>query len=79
MLASARQRSTRPVVFDGHNVNYVVDTRPRLESTLTDKVKSALGWIWEHRSDIGSIISSVASFAAPLLLASEPREPIVVA
>lgn len=49
-----------------------------LKASFMDKVKSALGWVWDHRSEIGSMISSVASFAAPMLLSSVPTQPIVV-
>lgn len=71
VLAVGRGKSAIPRVFDGHRVNYAVDTRPLQKSSFADKVKAALEWAWDHRSDIGAVISSVASFAAPLLLAKK--------
>jgi len=43
-----------------------------------DKIRSALDWAWDHRSEIGSAFGSAISYAAPLLLASEDAPTVVV-
>jgi len=65
-------------VFNGHRVNYAVDTTPKKKSSLMEKIRSALDWAWDHRSEIGSALGSAISYAAPLLLVNEDAPTIVV-
>lgn len=69
LLSSRQSSSALPRVFNGHRVNYMADTRPKRSSSFMEKVRAALDWAWDHRSEIGSAFSSAVSFAAPFLLA----------
>jgi hypothetical protein len=62
--------SVVPKVFAGHNVNYLVDTSKDNSSSFWEKVKKALGYVWDNRDSILSTVGQVASFAAPLLMSS---------
>jgi hypothetical protein len=68
-----------PRVFSGHNVNYMVDTNEHRKETLMDKIRRALGWVWDHRSEIGAGLSSAVNMAAPFLMAGKTNsEPTIV-
>lgn len=78
LLGAAAPSSVVPKLFAGHNVNYIVDTHKDRKVTLIDRIRKALGYLWDHRSQIMAGVGQVASFAAPLLMASGPETQVIV-
>lgn len=70
--------SVVPRLFAGHNVNYVVDTHQDRKLSVVDRIRKALGYLWDNRKQIMSGVGQAVSFAAPLLMASNPVEQVVV-